>query len=297
MKEFRAFLPQTDRLGQRAKTRRAGILGSWRVCFVILGLAPAAGAPARAGDVRVLYAGSLTNVMERDLGPAFDRASGLHFVGTGAGSSELANEIKGRLREGDVFISASPKVDESLMGEANGDWVRSYVAFARSPLVIGMSTHGRAAALFRREPWYEALQSPGLRIGRTDPLLDPKGRLTVALLRAAEQRYHLPGLAARVLGPDDNPAQVRPEQALVGELQSGQFDVGFFYASETTDLHIPSVSLPDDIAPAAHYTVALLQRASDTAGGVAFVRFLLSEQGQRILAAHGLMAGERVPAR
>ena len=34
-------------------------------------------------------------------------------------------------------ISASPKVNNSLMGEANGDHVTWYVTFAESPLMIG----------------------------------------------------------------------------------------------------------------------------------------------------------------
>ena len=85
-------------------------------------------------------------------------------------------------------------------------------------------------------PWYEVLQEPGIKIGRTDPKLDPKGALTVQLLEHAEQIYKLPGLTRKVLGAPDNPEQVRPEENLVGRLQSGQLDVGFFYSTETADL-------------------------------------------------------------
>jgi molybdate/tungstate transport system substrate-binding protein len=38
------------------------------------------------------------------------------------GSVGLANQIKGNLRQGDVFISANPKVNDSLMDAANGHW-------------------------------------------------------------------------------------------------------------------------------------------------------------------------------
>jgi len=90
-------------------------------------LSPAARA---AGTVSVLYAGSLVNLMERSLGPAFDKASGDRFQGYAGGSSLLANQIKGNLRRADVFVSAAPKVNDSLMGPANGDWVSWYVPFA-----------------------------------------------------------------------------------------------------------------------------------------------------------------------
>ena len=85
---------------------------------------------AKAADVDVLYAGSLVNLMEHGVGPAFDKATGDTFRGFGGGSNGLANQIKGKLRRADMFISASPKVNEALMGSANGDWIAWYVTFA-----------------------------------------------------------------------------------------------------------------------------------------------------------------------
>src|SRR5438067_6406421 len=146
-----------------------------RFLFSFLWLAVATVAPASAADaVNVLYAGSLVNLMERSIGPAFAKASGEQFRGYAGGSNKVANEIKGGLRRGDIFISASPKVDEKLIGAANGDWVRWYVLFAESPLVIGYNTPSRFAAELRSKPWHEVLSEPSLKIGRTDPQLDPK---------------------------------------------------------------------------------------------------------------------------
>ena len=74
-----------------------------------------------AGPVNVLYAGSLVNLMEHGVGPAFDKATGNSFQGFAGGSGLLANQIKGKLRHGDVFVSASPKV-------VVGGWRMSLVA-------------------------------------------------------------------------------------------------------------------------------------------------------------------------
>ncbi len=243
---------------------------------------------AAAADVNVLYAGSLVNLMEHGVGPAFDKVTGDTFRGFGGGSNGLANQIKGKLRRGDVFISANPKVNDGLMGEANGDWVSWYITFAQSPLVIGYNPNSRFAADLKTKPWYEVLREPGIKIGRTDPKLDPKGALTVQLLDKAEQIYHQPGLAQAVLGGADNPDQVRPEENLVGRLQSGQMDVGFFYSTETADLHIPSISLPPEVALNAVYTVTVLDDAADPVGAAKFVNFLLSPPGQAVLKEHGL---------
>ncbi|MGB6535032.1 MAG: extracellular solute-binding protein [Xanthobacteraceae bacterium] len=257
------------------------------VTFLYFFLAPIGSASA-AGPVSVLYAGSLVNLMEHGIGPAFDKAAGDQFQGYAGGSVGLANQIKGKLRKGDVFISANPKVNDRLTGAANGDWVSWYIAFAQSPLVIGYSASSKFAADFKTKPWYEVLAEPGMRIGRTDAKLDPKGALTVTLMQHAEAFYHKPGLAQQVLGPPENPAQVLPEETLVGRLQSGQLDVGFFYSTETADAKIPTIALPPAIAPKAVYTVTILQGAPNAAGADQFVAFLLGTDGLALLKEHGL---------
>ena len=50
-----------------------------------------------AGPVSVLYAGSLVNLMEHGVGPAFDKTGGYTFQGFAGGSKGLANQIKGQL--------------------------------------------------------------------------------------------------------------------------------------------------------------------------------------------------------
>jgi molybdate/tungstate transport system substrate-binding protein len=251
-------------------------------------LATATATAPAAGTVKVLYAGSLVNLMERSVGPAFDETSGDQFQGFAGGSKLLSNQIKGELRAGDVFISAVPNVNDSLMGPANGGWVSWYISFAQSPLVVGYNPQSRFAAEFNSKPWYQVLGEPGIRIGRTDPKLDPKGALTVALMGKAAAFYKTPGLAQRVLGAPDNPAQVLPEETLVGRLQSGQLDAGFFYSTETADAKIPAIPLPAQITPKAVYTVTILNGAPNAAGAARFVVFLLGPDGQSLMKAHGM---------
>jgi molybdate/tungstate transport system substrate-binding protein len=243
---------------------------------------------AANSTVNVLYAGSLVNLMERSAGPAFEQKSGDRFQGYAGGSNKVANEIKGKLRRGDVFISANPKVDDQLMGQANGDWVQWYIAFAESPLVIGYNPSSRFVDDLKNKSWYEVLAEPGLKLGRTDPKLDPKGALTIELLKRAEVFYSKPGLAQQIIGAPDNQAQILPEETLVGRLQSGQLDVGFFYSTETSAAKIPAIKLPDEVAPKARYTVTILRDAPNPDGGERFVSFLLGSQGRDLLKQHGL---------
>jgi molybdate/tungstate transport system substrate-binding protein len=236
-----------------------------------------------AGRVNVLYAGSLVNLMEHGVGPAFDKATGNQFQGYAGGSNGLANQIKGNLRQGDVFISASPKVNDSLMGAANGDWESWHIAFAQSPLVIGYNASSRFAAEFKTKPWYQVLQEPGIKIGRTDTKLDPKGALTLTLLKRAETFYNSPGLTEKIIGRPSVPEDL--ESAL---LQSGALDVGFFYSTETAEAKIPALSLPPAITPKALYTVTILHNAPNPEGADKFVAFLLGSDGQSLLKEHGL---------
>jgi molybdate/tungstate transport system substrate-binding protein len=250
-----------------------------------------------AGTVKVLYAASLVNLMEHGVGPAFDKATGNQFQGYAMGSHglanqfqgyamgshRLANDIKGNLRRGDVFISASPKVNDSLMGAANGDWESWYITFAQSPLVIGYNASSKFGAEFKTKPWYQVLQEPGIRIGRTAPQFDPKGELTLTLLKRAETFYNSPGLSEKIIG-----RPTVPEDLEIALLQSGVLDVGFFYSTETADAKIPALNLPPEITPKAVFTVTILHRAPNPEGADKFVAYLLGSDGRNLLKEHGL---------
>jgi molybdate/tungstate transport system substrate-binding protein len=241
------------------------------------------------GTVSVLYAGSLVNVMEQQIGPAFSTATGYGYQGFGAGSKAVAAQIKGKLRRGDVFISASPSVNSTLMGAGNGSWVTWYGAFATSPLVIGYSPSSRFAAAFknRTKVWWDVMQSPGFLLGRTDPAIDPKGQLTVQFLHRLEVVKRLPGLSKRILGDPENGSQIFPEETLIGRLEAGQLDAGFFYSIEAKAAQIPTINPSLGTHYSARYTVTILNNAPNPAGALAFVRFLLGKQATAILSRDG----------
>ncbi|MGH2870954.1 MAG: extracellular solute-binding protein, partial [Solirubrobacteraceae bacterium] len=73
-----------------------------------------------------IYAGSLVDIMEKGFGPTFTKATGYPFEGFGGGSNEDATAIKGKVRTGDVFVSAAASADRELEGAGNGSWVSWY---------------------------------------------------------------------------------------------------------------------------------------------------------------------------
>jgi molybdate/tungstate transport system substrate-binding protein len=240
-------------------------------------------ARAAGATVSVLYAGSLVDYMEDDLGPAFAKATGYDYQGYGAGSTEVASQIKGGVRQGDVFVSAAAAADQSLEGSSNGNWVSWYSSFAQTPLMLGYNPNSKIASELRRGvPWYKVVTQKGVLVGRTDPALDPKGVLTVEAVDNAAARLHDPALKSAL-----SSFAVYPEESLVGRLQSGQLDAGFFYAVEADAAHIPTVSLAP-VYKYAIYTLTILNRASDPSGAAAFVRFLLNSERTATLKRNGL---------
>lgn len=235
------------------------------------------------GAVQVLHCGSLQNFMEHGLGPKFSAATGYQYRGVGGGSTELANQIKSKVRQADVFVSADPHVNKSLEGAANGDWVSWYATFGSAPVKIAYNPHSRFAAELKAKPWYQVITEPGFRLGRTDPKLDPKGELSLQALHQASRIYKDPGLTSSV----KKSSQVFPEQELDGRLQSGQLDAAFYYSNEATEQHLPTVDL-GAVKVAAHFTVTVLNRAANPAGAAAFVRYLLGDQGKATLTAHNV---------
>jgi molybdate/tungstate transport system substrate-binding protein len=320
------------RVTQQALRGRVFFRFSATCCFVLLIgiLLAACGSSGSSGStptptaapkskVSVAYAGSLVNLMEKKVGPAFTQSTGYPYLGEGKGSSALANEIKGKLSFPDVFISASPAVNTTLMGAANGSYVSWYAPFIRSSLVIGYNSSGKFAADFQAvasgsKSWYQVLEEPGIRIGRTDPALDPKGVRTIIMTKLAEKYYSQPGLSSKILGAANNTGQIFPEEELVARLTSGQLDAGFFYLNEVTDASIPYVTLPTQInmgdpslnstyakatytdpktgavtkGSAIVYTITVLNTSKNKAGAIAFVQYIFSAQGLAFFTNDGL---------
>jgi molybdate/tungstate transport system substrate-binding protein len=294
----RSGRPKKD-VGRLRKARRArALLAPSLLACAVLALVPAAGGAessqgpplasgAASGSVSALFAGSLLNYMEHNFGPSFAKATGYGYKGFGGGSTEVAAQIKGGVREGDVFISAASAADNVLEGSANGDWVSWYTTFASSPLMLAYdpsSSFGEQLA--QGKPWYRVITEPGILVGRTDPKLDPKGILTVEALEGAARKLRQPTLAS-ALGS----FPVYPETGLVGRLQAGQLDAGFFYAVEASSAHLATVPLTP-VYKYANYTATILNRAPNPAGAAALVRYLLDAQRKYTLKKNGLVALE-----
>jgi molybdate/tungstate transport system substrate-binding protein len=243
----------------------------------VLAAAPV-GSPAPASDVNVLYAGSLVTPMEGPVAQALAHDTGLHFVGEGRGSKALANLIAGGLRTPDVFISADRTLVDGLAAKG---LVESAVTFGGASMVLGWADASPHRQLFEdvaagKASLVAALQTPGLRIARTDPALDPKGERTVRALR--------------MMGLPDTLGTIYPEEDLLVRLETGQADAGFLYSTEAIARKLHDVPLPGaaSLSGEITYTAVILKAAPHPEAARRFVDFITNGAGKPILEAAGI---------
>jgi molybdate/tungstate transport system substrate-binding protein len=252
---------------------------------VIAFLASFTAAAQAPGVVSVLYAGSLVTQMEGPIKQTL-RSQGIDFQGEPGGSKALAHLIDSGVKSPDIFISVNPALVRGL-----GAKVSSATTFASTTLGIGWSDKSRYASLFNgvaagKMRMLDALSTQGLRIGRTDPSLDPKGAYTIEAMKmlagdAGEQR---------ILGDDRNSAQVFPEENLLTRTELGDVDAGFFYRTEAIARGLHFLRLPGkaSLSDKITYTFAVMKAAPHPAQAQAFARFILSGAGKPILQKAGI---------
>jgi molybdate/tungstate transport system substrate-binding protein len=230
---------------------------------------PGVAGAGHKGTASVAYADSLENLNEKTVGPAFSKATGYSYSGRGAGSDALSQEIKsGEITPG-VFESVGAKPIEALEPK----FTKWYVQFAASPLVVAYNPASKYAAEFRdyaagKKPLgglFQLLATPGFKLGRTDPHVDPQGAAFIEMLMLAQQQYNLPAdIVTKILdGPpsSSNSPEIFEETALEPRLQAGQLDAASAFLSQAVQLHLDYIPLPaainlGDPAQAAHYATA-----------------------------------------
>ncbi len=197
----------------------------------------------------VAYAGSMGSLMEGPLKTAAAQALKLDLHGRAQGSNALAQLIVGGSIRPDVFISITPSPMLTVLHAAKAEIAQPV---ARTEMVIAYSPKSKFAEKFAlaaegKANWWEVLQSPGLRFGRTDPATDPQGRNIIFTLMLAEKLLRQPGLEAKILGPTINPQQIFTEPTVQARLQSGELDAASAYKIQPAPFHLPYITLPAEI--------------------------------------------------
>ena len=263
------------------------------------------------GTASVAYASSLQYLNEKVVSPAFTAATGYTFSGRGASSGDLEADIASGEITPNVFQSVGGDNITPLMPKFTS-W---YVQYAGTSMVVAYNPNGKYASQFKAiadgskpvSDLFTLLQTPGLKLGRTDPNVDPQGRDFIYMLQLAQMYYHLPSdTVAKILGTTDygtaSSPQIYAESALDSTLQSGQLDAASAFVTQAIELHLAYIPLPVQINLGSADLAAQYMKASvtltngmtkhgspqviditiigtPTPAGIAFVKYTLSPAG------------------
>jgi molybdate/tungstate transport system substrate-binding protein len=272
---------------------------------------PSSTSSAKKATVSVAYASSLEYLNEKVNGPAFTKATGYPYSGQGNASGALESEIAA----GEIHPGVFEAVGGDNIMPLEPKFTKWYIPYAGTSMVVAYNPNSKYASQFKAyadgskplSGLFTLLQTKGLKLGRTDPNIDPQGRDFIYMLELAQSYYHLPSdTVAKILGTTDfgtsNSPQIYSEASLDSTLQSGQLDASSAFITQAIELHLDYIPLPPQINlgdaalattyAKAHVTITgnVLKTGSPqvinitiigkpTPGAIAFVKYTLSSAG------------------
>lgn len=234
---------------------------------------------ADAARLTVFAAASLTDAFA-EIGRAFDARTGHTTVFQFAGSQALRTQLDNGARA-DVFASANRAQFDPLL--KSGVLGGGQPFLSNRLAVIAPGNNGRVQTL-------ADLGKPGVRLVIADRAV-PAGDYTRRMLSAIDQSgAYGQDFSGRFL---KNVVSEEPNvrQAAL-KVQLGEADAAVVYSSDVTPALRPSVrviALPTRFNQRASYPIGTLKAAASPEAAQAFVKFVLSGEGQAILKKWGFL--------
>jgi molybdate transport system substrate-binding protein len=230
-----------------------------------------------SGEITVFAAASLTDAFT-EIGERFKAANPNATVTFNFGAStQLFTQIDQGARA-DVFASADQVQMDRAKNAGRIDGADTVFATNRLVVTVPVANPGGVRDI-------GDLARSGLRVVTTQPDV-PIGVYTQAMLdRMSQNPQFGPDFKDRVnANIVSREANVRQ---IVAKVQLGEADAGVVYKSDVTpqvSSQVATFDIPDEFNTLATYPIAAVQDAPNRAGGAAFMAFVLSPEGQGILA-------------
>ena len=234
-------------------------------------------------------AGSLRSALT-EVASAFEAASGQKVEAKYGPSGTLKDEIAGGMRA-EVFASANMEHPQALSAAGKSGPV---VLFARNRLCALV----RPGLAVEPATLLDRMLDPNVKLGTSTPRADPSGDYAWEMFRKADKLK--PGAfgaleqkALQLTGGPNAPT-APPGRTIYGVLVAeGKADIFLTYCTGALEAQKQNagqqiVSIVDELAVGADYGLTVLTRASPQA--YQFAMFILSMDGQRVLARYGFAA-------
>lgn len=200
-----------------------------------------------------------------------------------AGSQQLRAQVEQGATP-DVFASANLDEIKALAAKKFVDETQSKI-FARNKLVIAVNAQSDHAVKTPKD-----LATTGLKLVLADKSV-PVGKYTVKYLDAASKdpafgAGYKDAVLKNVVSYETN------VRAVLTKVTLGEADAGVVYATDAQSVEagkLFTISLPAGLSEIAQYPIASLAKAPNKELAQAFVAYILSPEGQTVLAKFGFL--------
>ena len=262
-----------------------------------------------SGELIVFHAGSLAVPM-KELSLAFQKLHPeVNILSEAAGSVSSARKITDLNRKCDIMASADYTVIDKMLIPKYASW---NIKFVSNEISIVFNDKSKYADEISKDNWYKILMRDDVSFGRADPNSDPCGYRSVMVMKLSEKYYEISGMADRFLGKDLR--YMRPKEVdLLSLLETNNVDYIFIYKSVAIQHQLKYIGLPDEInlrnpgfsaiyqsvgveingdkpgkkvierGEPAVYGLTILRNAPNKTAALAFIQFILSNEGMTIM--------------
>lgn len=186
-----------------------------------------------------------------------------------AGSRACARKITDLHKKADVMASADYKVIDNLL---RPDYAKFDALFATNEMVIAFTHKSKYADKINKKNWMDILLKPEVKVGHSNPNLDPCGYRAMIVVKLAGIYYHKPNFFENLFKYGDyytpgkensNKIIVRPKETdLLGLLEAGALDYLFIYKSIAMQHHLKYITLPPQISLKSKKYASFYKKAS-----------------------------------
>jgi len=205
--------------------------------------------------VIVFHAGSLS-VPFKEIAKEFEKENpNVKILLEPDGSRKCARKITDLNKKCDIMASADYTVINKLLIPEHAKW---NIKFASNEMTIVYHEASKYANEINANNWTKVFLRDGVKVGHSNPNMDPCGYRSMLVTKLAEKYYKQDGFFKKLLGYGDsytvgeeNPAKiiVRPKETdLLGLIEVNAFDYLFIYKSVAEQHGLQYITLPKEIS-------------------------------------------------
>ncbi|UPW01461.1 extracellular solute-binding protein [Halorussus gelatinilyticus] len=278
----------------------------------------ASGTPTPTSDsMTVFHAGSLAPPFGA-AEPKFEDEYGVTVNREAKGSVASTKKITTQGRSADVLGVSDFRLIRDRVLPEYGSW---YAIFAANAMSLQYREDSPGAGEIGPDNWWEVLSRDGVKVGHSDPAIDPGGYRAVMAMQLGKEKLD----GTRLYGQqtfekirDNMTVPTGTETKLEGQLESGKLDYALYYRSIASQSGMPYVDLQPHVdlsklttKYANHYAKAEVETSAGTFTGAPiaygitvpsvaeapvlgamWVEYMTTEPGRKILKETGLIPKE-----